>query len=99
MLFFAVENEPFTEILVVDFHSWNQHVHEKKIQIVLALAAIVRIHKQINDTLKPQNGLSIYPLWPIGNWPTRIDPIGFLVTLTATKDRVAMVKLVIATPS
>ena len=35
----------------------------------------------------------------IGNWPTRIDPIGFPVTLTATKDRAAMIKPVIATPS
>lgn len=98
-LFFAVENEPFTELLVAYFHSWPQHVREKKIQIGLALAAIVRIHKQTNDTLKPQNGLSIYPLWPIGNWPTRIDPIGFPVTLTATKDRAAMIKPIIATPS
>ncbi|KAH9317231.1 hypothetical protein KI387_019000, partial [Taxus chinensis] len=66
LLFFAGENEPFTEHLVADCHSWPQHFRERKSQIGLAPAAIVRIHKQANDMLKPRNAdLSIYPAWPV----------------------------------
>ncbi|GLJ55852.1 hypothetical protein SUGI_1199280 [Cryptomeria japonica] len=65
LLFFAGENEPFTELLVADCHSWPQHFRERKSQIGLAPAAIVRIHKQTNDTLKPQNGTPGRRRWTV----------------------------------
>eukprot|EP01018_Ginkgo_biloba_P026442 Gb_23424 [translate_table: standard] len=65
LLFFAGENEPLEEGLVADCHSWPQHFREKKGQFGLAAAAIVRVQKQVDDTMKLLNvNRPINPAWP-----------------------------------
>eukprot|EP01018_Ginkgo_biloba_P004058 Gb_34647 [translate_table: standard] len=55
LMFFSGKSEQLDEILVVDCHSWPQHFLEKKRQFGIAPAAIVRVQKEMDGTLKPLN--------------------------------------------
>jgi hypothetical protein len=54
-MFFSGKSEQLNKFTVVDCHSWPQHFLEKKKQVGLAPAAIVRVQKEVDNTLKPLN--------------------------------------------
>lgn len=54
-MFFSGKSEPLNKFTVVDCHSWPQHFLEKKKQVGLAPAAIVRVQREVDNALKPLN--------------------------------------------
>lgn len=54
-MFFSGKSEQLNKFTVVDCHSWPQHFLEKKKQVGLAPAAIVRVQKEVDNPLKPLN--------------------------------------------
>ena len=55
LFFQGGENEQLDDTLVVECHSWPRHFRERKHQVGPAAAAIVKVQKTMDDTLRVLN--------------------------------------------
>jgi hypothetical protein len=55
LFFQGGENEQLDDALVAECHSWPRHFCERKTEVGPAAAAIVKVHKAMDDTLRVLN--------------------------------------------